>query len=154
MVFSRLPSLVASTASHVTYPTFLNTGKMKMCFVLFLGTLGWACGFLAYQIDKQTVCDLGCTQGKTDNGWGFACDQLDCSNLVCCYRCTVHATYGWARWRWPIRLVWYFWLFFWGLWKNSVNTVFLIILYTPSFFLVIKVFIKISSHPWYPLICD
>ena len=33
-------------------------------------------------------------------------------------------------------------------------TVFLIILYTPIFLLEIRVIVKISSHPWYPLICD
>ena len=34
------------------------------------------------------------------------------------------------------------------------STVFLIILYTPIFLLEIRVIIKLSSHPWYPLICD
>ena len=33
-------------------------------------------------------------------------------------------------------------------------TEFLIILYTPNFLLEIRVIIKLSSHPWYPLICD
>ena len=36
---------------------------------------------------------------------------------------------------------------------NYNRTVFLIILYTPIFLLEIRVIIKISSHPWYPLIC-
>ena len=34
------------------------------------------------------------------------------------------------------------------------STVFLIILYIPSFLLEIRVIIKISKSPWYPLICD
>ena len=37
---------------------------------------------------------------------------------------------------------------------NYNPTVFLIILYTPIFLLEIRVIIKISSHPWYLLICD
>ena len=45
------------------------------------------------------------------------------------------------------------------LWCNDavtwyVFTVFLIILYTPLIFLEIRVIIKISSHPWYPINCD
>ena len=34
------------------------------------------------------------------------------------------------------------------------STVFLIILYTPSFLLEIRLIIKISKNPWYPLICE
>ena len=36
----------------------------------------------------------------------------------------------------------------------SPRTVYLILLHTPSFLLEIRVIIKISSQPWYPLICD
>jgi uncharacterized C2H2 Zn-finger protein len=38
--------------------------------------------------------------------------------------------------------------------KVSLVTVFDIILYTPSFLLKIKVIIKISFHPWYPINYD
>ena len=118
------------------------------CFHLFLGTLGRACWFFAYKIDKQTVCDLGYTQGKTDNGWGFASDQLDCSNFVCCYWCTVHATYGWARRRWPIRLVCFFgvflplWLLFGNFWLGST---------TMTNQVSLKKFLEpfVLSVPWY-----
>ena len=36
----------------------------------------------------------------------------------------------------------------------STNTVCFIILYTPRFFLEIRVIIKILKNPWYPINCD
>ena len=39
--------------------------------------------------------------------------------------------------------------------ENTPNyTVYLILLHTPSFLLEIRVIIKISKNPWYPINCD
>ena len=38
--------------------------------------------------------------------------------------------------------------------RNKMVTVFLMILYTPSFLLKISVIIKIKSHSWYPINYD
>ena len=38
--------------------------------------------------------------------------------------------------------------------KGITYTVYLILLHTPSFLLEIRVIIKISKNPWYPINCD